>query len=152
MSSEDKLTTKFGKPDNSPGFLLWQATNLWQRRMRSALRESGLTHVQFVLLTSTVWLNDHEMETTQVAISKFAHADVMMVSKVLRSLEEKGLILRLQNSVDTRAHMISPTEKGRDLIGKAIKIVEDTDSAFFTMLDNNVGEFTEMLRKLISSN
>ena len=152
MSSEDKLTTKFGKPDNSPGFLLWQATNLWQRRMRSALRESGLTHVQFVLLTSTVWLNDHEMETTQVAISKFAHADVMMVSQVLRSLEEKGLILRLQNSVDTRAHMISPTEKGRDLIGKAIKIVEDTDSAFFTMLDNNVGEFTEMLRKLISSN
>jgi DNA-binding MarR family transcriptional regulator len=152
MSSEDKLNTKFGKPDSSPGFLLWQATNLWQRRMRAALKESGLTHVQFVLLTSTVWLNDHGVESTQVAISKFAHADVMMVSKVLRSLEEKGLLLRLQDSIDTRAHIISPTEKGRNLIVKAIKIVENTDSAFFAILDNNMGEFTEMLRKLISSN
>ena len=152
MSSEDKLNTKFEKPDNSPGFLLWQATNLWQRRMRAALRETGLTHVQFVLLTSTVWLSDHGMETTQIAISKFAHADVMMVSQVLRSLEEKELILRLQNSIDTRAHLISPTEKGRKLAGKAMKIVEDTDSAFFAILDNNIGEFIEMLRKLIFSN
>ena len=152
MSFEDKLNTKFEKPDNSPGFLLWQATNLWQRRMRAALRETGLTHVQFVLLTSTVWLSDHGMETTQIAISKFAHADVMMVSQVLRSLEEKELILRLQNSIDTRAHLISPTEKGRKLAGKAMKIVEDTDSAFFAILDNNIGEFIEMLRKLIFSN
>jgi DNA-binding MarR family transcriptional regulator len=152
MSSQDKLTTKFDKPDNSPGFLLWQATNLWQRRMRSALKEFGLTHVQFVLLTSTVWLSDHGMETTQVAISKFARADVMMVSQVLRSLEERDLILRLQNSVDAGAHLISPTEKGRKLVGKAIKIVEDTDSAFFAILDSNMDKFAEMLRKLISSN
>lgn len=152
MSSQDKLTTKFRKPDNSTGFLLWQATNLWQRRMRLALKESRLTHVQFVLLTSTVWLNDHGMETTQVAISKFAHADVMMVSQVRRSLEEKEMILRLQNSVDARAHLISPTEKGRKLAGKAMKIVEYTDSAFFAILDSKIGEFTEMLRKLISSN
>ena len=151
MASHDKIPTKFERPDESPGFMLWQATNLWQRRMRSALKESNLTHVQFVLLASTVWLKDHEMETTQVAISRFAHADVMMVSKVLRSLEEKGLIFRLQDSVDTRAHIISPTEKGIKLIGKAIKIVEETDSAFFAILDNNIGEFTEMLKKLSSS-
>ena len=64
----------------------------------------------------------------------------------------KGLILRLKNPGDTRAHLISPTEKGRKLIGKAIKIVEDTDSAFFAILDDNMSELTEMLRKLISSN
>ncbi len=151
MTSRDNIPTKFERPDESPGFMLWQATNLWQRRMRSALKESNLTHVQFVLLASTIWLKNHEMEPTQVAISRFAHADVMMVSQVLRSLEEKGFILRLQDSVDTRAHIISPTEKGEKLIDKAIKIVEETDIAFFSILDNNIGEFTEMLRKLISS-
>ena len=152
MSSLNKMPTKFEKPDESPGFLLWQTMNLWQRKMRAALRESGLTHVQFVLLASTVWLNDHGREATQVMIARFAHADVMMTSQVLRSLEEKDLVLRLKTPDDTRAHLISPTEKGRRLIGKAIKVVEDTDSAFFAILDNNMNELTEMLRKLISSN
>ncbi|MCW6170859.1 MAG: MarR family winged helix-turn-helix transcriptional regulator [Thermoplasmatales archaeon] len=152
MSSPHNMPTKFEKPDESPGFLLWQATNLWQRRMRAALRESGLTHVQFVLLASTVWINDHGMEATQVAIARFSHADIMMVSQVLRSLEKKSLVLRLKNSGDTRAHLVSPTGKGRNLVEKAIRVVEDTDSAFFAILDNNVSEFTGMLRKLISSN
>ena len=152
MPSPNKMPAKFEKPDESPGFLLWQTMNLWQRKMRAALRESGLTHVQFVLLASTVWLNDHGREATQVMIARFAHADVMMTSQVLRSLEEKDLVLRLKNSGDTRAHLISPTEKGRKLIGKAIRVVEDTDSAFFAILDNSMGEFTEMLRRLVSSN
>ena len=152
MPSPDKMPTKFEKPGESPGFLLWQTMNLWQRKMRAALRESGLTHVQFVLLASTVWLNDQGREATQVMIARFAHVDVMMTSQVLRSLEEKNLVLRLKNPGDTRAHLISPTEKGRKLIEKAIKIVEDTDSAFFAILDNNMSELTEMLRKLISSN
>ena len=152
MPSPNKMPTKFEKPDESPGFLLWQTMNLWQRKMRAALRESGLTHVQFVLLASTVWLNDHGMEATQVMVARFAHADIMMTSQVLRSLEKKDLVLRLKNPEDTRAHLISPTEKGRNLIGKAIKVVEDTDSAFFAILDNNMSELTEMLRKLISSN
>lgn len=152
MPTPNKMPTKFEKPDESPGFLLWQATNIWQRKMRAALRASGLTHVQFVLLASAVWLDDHGSEATQVAISRFAHADVMMVSQVLRSLEEKDLVLRLRNSRDTRAHLITPTEKGRSLIGKAIRVVEDVDSAFFAILNNNMCEFNEMLRKLISSN
>ena len=152
MPSQHKMSTRFKTPDESPGFLLWQVTNLWQRRMRTALMETGLTHVQFVLLASTVWLNDHDREATQVAIARFAHADVMMTSQVLRNLEEKNLILRLENARDTRAHMIAPTEKGRMLIEKAIRVVEDTDSAFFAILDHNMNEFTEILRKLISSN
>ena len=97
-------------------------------------------------------MNDHDREATQVAIARFAHADVMMTSQVLRNLEEKNLILRLENARDTRAHMIAPTEKGRMLIEKAIRVVEDTDSAFFAILGHNMNEFTEILRKLISSN
>ena len=65
---------------------------------------------------------------------------------------KKGPYSEVKNPGDTRAHLISPTEKGRELIGKTIKVVEDTDSAFFAILDNNMSELTEMLRKLISSN
>ncbi|MGP6207707.1 MarR family winged helix-turn-helix transcriptional regulator [Cuniculiplasma sp. SKW3] len=152
MSSQRKIHTKFEKPDESPGFLLWQTMNLWQRKMRAALRESGLTHVQFVILASTLWLNEHGMETTQIMIARFARADVMMTSQVLRSLEEKELVLRSKNPSDTRSHLISLTERGRNLIGKSIKVVEDTDGAFFAILDDNINDFIGMLRKLISSN
>lgn len=152
MTSPHKISTRFKTPDRSPGFLLWQVTNVWQRKMRKALRETGLTHVQFVLLASTVWLNSYDMDATQVAIAKFAHADVMMTSQVLRSLEEKDLVLRLKSSGDTRARLIRPTEKGILLVEKAMKVVEDTDSAFFRILTNRMDEFTEILRELISSN
>ena len=37
------------------------------------------------------------------------------------------------------------------LFGDGIRVVEDTDSAFFAILNNNISEFTEMLIKLISS-
>ena len=63
------------------------------------------------------------------------------------------LVLRLKKPRgDTGARLISPTEKGKELVGKAIRAVEDTDSAFFDILYDKVNEFTEMLRKLISSN
>ena len=68
MTSLRKISTRFETPDKSPGFLLWQVTNVWQRRMKKALRETGLTHVQFVLLVSTVWLNNHGENATHVAI------------------------------------------------------------------------------------
>ena len=152
MTSPNKIPPRFKTPDKSPGFLLWQVSNIWQRRMRKALRETGLTHVQFVLLASTVWLNSYGVDATQVAIAKFSHADVMMTSQVLRSLEEKDLVLRLKNSGDTRAHLIIPTEKGGMLVEKAMKVVEDADSTFFAGLSHNMDEFTKMLRELISSN
>ena len=38
--------------DESTGFLLWQVTMLWQRRIAAVLRPQGLTQVQFALLAS----------------------------------------------------------------------------------------------------
>ena len=65
---------------------------------------------------------------------------------------KKGPYSEVKNPGDTRAHLISPTEMGKELIGKTMRVVEDTDSAFFAILKNNISEFTEMLIKLISSN
>src|SRR5262249_15030206 len=53
-------SSRFTTPEQSPGFLLWRATLAWQRRMRSVLTPHDLTHVQFVLLASLWWLEDHD--------------------------------------------------------------------------------------------
>ncbi|MGI8679258.1 MAG: MarR family transcriptional regulator [Jatrophihabitans sp.] len=46
------------------GFLLWHITLRWQREVAAALNPFGLTHVQFVLLASTWWLNTHDAADT----------------------------------------------------------------------------------------
>src|SRR5919108_651921 len=62
-----------------------------------------LTHVQFVLLACTWWLNEQGERPNQVAVAAQAGTDIKMTSQVLRNLERKGLVEREVDTVDTRA-------------------------------------------------
>ena len=90
-------------PNDSPGFLLWHATLRWQRGIAQALAPLDLTHVQFVLLACTWWLNEQGERPNQVAVAAQAGTDIKMTSQVLRNLERKGLVEREVDTVDTRA-------------------------------------------------
>lgn len=57
--------SKFSGPNTSPGFLLWQSTQSWRRKVGKALAEFDLTHVQFVLLTSCKYMIAHGETVTQ---------------------------------------------------------------------------------------
>ena len=118
-------------PGNSPGFLLWHATLRWQRGIAAALVPLDLTHVQFVLLACTWWLNDQGEHPNQLALARFAGTDVKMVSQVLRSLEQKGLIEREVDPADTRAKRLRITSKGAELAPRAVAEVERVDAEFF---------------------
>jgi DNA-binding MarR family transcriptional regulator len=119
------------EPGASPGFLLWHATLRWQREIAAVLRPLDLTHVQFVLLASTWWLNRSGEQPTQIRVARQAGTDVKMTSQVLRSLERKGLLTREDDLDDTRAKRLRVTERGRRLARKAIVAVEAVDAAFF---------------------
>jgi DNA-binding MarR family transcriptional regulator len=118
-------------PDDSPGFLLWHVTLRWQRDMAAALAPLDLTHVQFVLLATTWWLNRHGEHPSQVAVAQQAGTDVKMTSQVLRTLEAKGLITRQVDAVDTRARRLQVTDRGAELAVEAVAAVEAADAAFF---------------------
>ncbi|MFC4427264.1 MarR family winged helix-turn-helix transcriptional regulator [Deinococcus navajonensis] len=119
------------EPGQSPGFLLWHATLRWQREITAALEPFGLTHVQFVLLACTWWLNGHDEQPNQLRLSRQAGIDVKMTSPVLRTLEEKGLIERTTDPNDTRAKRLQVTARGATLAPQAIEVVERVDRAFF---------------------
>jgi DNA-binding MarR family transcriptional regulator len=125
------VTTKALHPDDSPGFLLWHATLRWQRGIATALAPLDLTHVQFVLLASAWWMNQHGSRPNQLELARQAGTDVKMVSQVLGSLERKGLILREVDPADTRAKRIRVTDHGADLAPRAIAEVERVDREFF---------------------
>jgi len=118
-------------PDESPGFLLWHVTLRWQREIAAVLAPLDLTHVQFVLLATSWWLNTQGEEPNQLSVARKAGTDVKMTSEVLRKLEAKGLIVRTVDAADTRAKRLRVTDRGARLAGRAVAAVEAADAAFF---------------------
>jgi DNA-binding MarR family transcriptional regulator len=119
------------EPGRSPGFLLWHATLRWQRATAAALAPLDLTHVQFVLLACTWWLNEQGERPNQLAVARQAGTDVKMTSQVLRSLERKHLVERTVDPADTRARRLQVTPRGAGLAPRAIEAVERVDAEFF---------------------
>ena len=50
--------------------------------------------VQFVLLASLWWLEEHDEPPTQARLARQGGTDAMMTSQVLRRLEARGLLER----------------------------------------------------------
>jgi len=134
-------------PNESPGFLLWHVTLAWQRDMTAALAPLALTHIQFVLLASTWWLNSHGEDPNQLGVARHAGTDVKMTSEVLRRLEAKGLIRREVDPADTRARRLHVTDQGGELAVRALEAVENADAAFFASAPD-LGGLLAVLRPL----
>lgn len=139
------------KPEDSPAFLIWQIHNLWQRRMNRALSEVDLTLVQFALLAGISWLERSEKYITQVKLAKHAKTNIMMTSKVVRTLENKDFIIRKECENDTRAKCLFLTSDGYQRLKTAMKIVENIDEEFFKDLNTN-SDFLENLNKILLMN
>jgi DNA-binding MarR family transcriptional regulator len=142
----------FKSPNDSPGYLLGQLTMLWQRKLKKVLDPLDLTQTQFVLLAALGWLSKSNNAVTQVDIANQSNTDRMMVSKVLRTLEEKGFITRQEHETDTRAKTIRLTTKGEVVLQKAIIEVENADLNFFATLDSNLSSFNKNMVQLIDKN
>jgi DNA-binding MarR family transcriptional regulator len=135
-----------GGPGDHPGFLLWRVTLRWQREIAAVLAPLDLTHVQFVLLACTYWLNDQGLAPNQATVAEQAGTDVKMTSQVIRTLEAKGLITRAVDPSDSRARRLRVTAAGADLAPRAMAAVEAADAAFFDPVSH--GDAVSMLSRL----
>lgn len=142
-----KFPSKFKAPEHSPGFLLWQVTNRWQRRQREALAKIDLTHVQFVLLACALWLESLGRTVNQKELAQMSAVDVMMASQVIRALEKKKCMRREKNPKDARAFLLFLTEKGKKLTQEGLAIVEEVDQAFFSKAEGDLCKTLLMLNQ-----
>lgn len=150
MSKE--IEFHFKSPGDSPGYLLGQVTMLWQRKQKKVLDPLNLTQTQFVLLAALAWLSKKSEAVTQIDIANQSNADRMMVSKVLRTLEDKGFITRQEHATDTRAKTINMTTEGAQILQKALIQVETADLDFFSSLDTQLSDFNKNMVRLIDQN
>lgn len=147
-----KIEFQFKSPNGSTGYLLGQLTMLWQRKHKKVLDPLNLTQTQFVLLAALGWLSGKNDNVTQVDIANQGNADRMMVSKVLRTLEEKKFISRQEHPTDTRAKVIKLTNEGAKVLQKALTAVENADIDFFSVLGNKLSSFNQNMVNLTEQN
>ena len=125
-------------PDTSPmrsfGFRLWHVKHAFVRRLEAALLPLGLTHMQYMMLRAADYLAQAGEQPTQARMAEGTGTDRMMVSKVLRLLEAKGLVVRPVHPDDARAHHVVLTEAGRRMVARAIPVAMQTQAEFFGRL------------------
>ena len=139
----------FQRPEESPGFLLWQTTITWQRLIKAVLEPHNVSHAQFVIMALLLWFEENHYDTTQISIVNLSKLDKMTVSQALKKLGIQGLVVRVEHATDTRAKSASLTENGRSLIRRLIPLVERVDAEFFSIIsDENQQSLLQILRAL----
>ena len=140
----------FKKPEDSPGFMLWQTTITWQREIKRALDPYDISHAQFVIMAMIKWFEEHQQDSTQIEIATLSKLDKMTVSNGLKKLVALGLVTRKEHEKDTRAKAMNLTTQGKVLITKLIPIVEGVDRDFFCTLADS--EQKSLLRLMVKLN
>ncbi|MFK8038670.1 MAG: MarR family winged helix-turn-helix transcriptional regulator [Crocinitomicaceae bacterium] len=136
------------KPQDNLGFLLWQTNMTWQRELNRALDEIDITHTQFAILSALRSLLEESNAVTQKAIAERSNTDTMMISKVLRTLEKKGIVERKEHETDTRAKCVFLTSKGVKTFQNAFKIASAANQAFFSKLSDK-NNFRKELQNIV---
>lgn len=119
------------KADDSPGFLLYRVTILWQKKLGEIFESLGITQTQYAILASLKYFEEHDQSSTQTDLVEHARIDKMTLSKSIRILENGGLVNRQTSLSDSRAITVRLTAKGRKLVIQAIESVEKADEQFF---------------------
>ncbi len=134
-----KKISVYEGPKQSPGFLLWHISTSWRSSIETVLKSLGLTHPQFVILSTTGWLTRNGELITQAAIGKMAGLDPNTTSQIIKGLEQKSFIKRDQSS-DGRANNVSLTAQGAEILSQALPTVERADAEFFNPLTKYEGD------------
>lgn len=142
----------FSDPENNAGFVMWQVSMLWQRKLKGGLDTLGITHAQFLLLAALDFLSNEKNIVSQQDLAKHCRIDKMMTSKILRTLQKKGMLSRKKNKMDTRSKSMILSEEGQELLKKAFKMIDQIDGDFLMPLGLNGLSFQDDMRTLLKTN
>ena len=137
LTSVDLQPSLYRSSVRSLGFRLWHVKQAFIRRLESALLPLGLTHMQFMVLRVADHLAQAGEQPTQARLAETMATGRMMVSKILRLLEGKDLVVRPVHPNDARAHHVVLTEAGRALIARSVPVALQAQAEFFGRLGHD---------------
>lgn len=139
----------FPSPEDKLGYLFWQISMLWVRRVNQSLQEIGLTHTQLITLAATEWLNYKNDKVIQRDLAEKIKVDRMLISKLVSKLVDAGLIQKRSSEEDSRVNLLSLTDSGRELLLDAKAIMLNNEKEFFGLVEEDVPELKTKLKKLL---
>ncbi|RAY13370.1 MarR family transcriptional regulator [Actinomadura craniellae] len=108
----------------TPGHLVWRLANKWRVAVDRALAPLGMTHAQYVLLSSLYGMQHTGLRPSQRELADHTGLEPLYVSKLARALEAGGLIERVRDPADTRAVRLALTARGHEAVRPAIDTVQ----------------------------
>ena len=128
--------------EKSLGFLFIRAYNAWHGKIKKELATLGMTHPQFVVLTSCNYLLFQKKNVTQALLSQTTEIDKVTLSQIITLLEKKAFLKREKSEKDQRSNSIHLTKIGEEMVRQALPKVEKVDEEFFRI----IGEDQDQLR------
>lgn len=149
----EKTVFREKNADDSPGFLLFRITVLWQKKLGIIFNDLKIQQTQYAILASLKYFEEKNEKCTQAFLVEHARIDKMTLSKSVRQLEKTGLVKRAQSDEDARAVLVKLTQRGRNLVTEAVRRIEDADELFFHYLNEKQrSSFKEISLALIKGN
>lgn len=139
-------------PEQQLGFLSWQLSNLWQKYIKMVLSNHKLTYIEFLLLKSTQYFKSLGKNPSQTQLGDYIGSHKMLVSKTLRTLEEYGLVKRVERSRDKRAFEIALTSAGAKLLKQVTPDLHKAEELFFGVEGSRKNTYESILLNLLVSN
>jgi DNA-binding MarR family transcriptional regulator len=131
----------------TPGFLVWRLSMKWRAAVDRAVAPLGLTHAQYSLLASLRGLQRSGQRPSQRELADYTGIDAIYVSKLARALEVGGLVERATDPADTRAVRLTLSDKGIEVVDRAIRIVHDLLEQLTAPLGGTTGRRTRSLMR-----
>ncbi|WP_433371275.1 MarR family winged helix-turn-helix transcriptional regulator [Actinoplanes sp. CA-142083] len=135
------------------GALLWRVTNRWRAAVDRGLAPLGLTHSQYSLMATLYGMGRAGITPSQRELGARAGFEPMYVSKVARQLEQAGLLARARHPDDPRALGLALTERGTEVILRAIPVVRGLQAELTAPIGGPEGarakELADVLRVLL---
>ena len=106
---------------NPFGYLIHDVARLLRRRFDAAAHRHDLTMPQWRIIAQL----SHSEGMSQVELAGVCETDPMTVSGLVERLEAKGLVLRLADPNDSRAKIVTITEKALSMVSELRELAEE---------------------------
>ncbi|MFJ9537668.1 MarR family winged helix-turn-helix transcriptional regulator [Streptomyces sp. NPDC101225] len=144
-----------GSEKATPGFLVWRLSMKWRVAVDRAVAPLGLTHAQYSLVASLYGMQRTGERPSQRRLADHTGLEPLYVSKLARALEAAGLLERARDPRDPRAVQLALTERGHEVTGRAIEVVQGLLQQLLAPLGGPDGprarEFTRDLATLLDA-
>lgn len=112
-----------GPHSPTPGFLVWRLSIAWRTAVDRAVAPYDLTHASYSVLASLYGMTHEGRQPNQRQLADQTGLEVVYISKLVRALEHKDLLIRRQDPADSRAVTLSLSEEGETIAVQAINTV-----------------------------